>query len=378
MPDTRGRGRGAPRGRGTGTVVGGTTGRPAASNSRATRSSAAAGHGSGSATVQPQVPAQRVDGSACALCNASFSQPNDAFGCDKCERWYHPVPSCTGLPPEAIAAIQQFGGNGFAFICNFCRCTTSNQSSPASQQTAAILDSNNMASNINQLFLTVKFLAETVTCLSQQVQELKSRPSPNPVQSLGVNKESLYAELYEFREREKRKDSLIFRSTRVRTASDFSHLFEGVCGEIVDTTPQLSEVICLNENTGMFRVKISNAEARKKILLNAVKLKDSSRYKHVYISRDFTFRQRQEQRAARAERAPQSSRGLVDPNVTGANAEPINSSPRAPGTPPPQDTAARASGTPLPQDTPAESHAAGTSSVPPGAVGSPTPLPPNL
>ena len=92
----------------------------------------------------------------------------------------------------------------------------------------------------------------------------------------------------------------------------------------------MSEAICLNENTGMFRVKISIAEARKKILLNAVKLKDSSRYKHVYISRDFTFRQRQEQRTARAERASQSSRGVVDPNVTGANAEPISSSPRVP------------------------------------------------
>ena len=85
-------------------------------------------------------------------------------------------------------------------------------------------------------------------------------PSPDPVQSLGLNNESPYSELYEFRKREKRKDSLIFRGTRVRTAFDFSHVIESVCGEIIATTLQLFEVICLNENTGMFRVKISNSK----------------------------------------------------------------------------------------------------------------------
>ena len=44
-----------------------------------------------------------------------------------------------------------------------------------------------------------------------------------------------------------------------------------------DTTPQLSELICLHENADLFRIKIPIAEPRKKILLNAVKLKDSSR-----------------------------------------------------------------------------------------------------
>ena len=82
-----------------GTGAGGSTRKPAASTSSTTRSSAAASHGSGSAIVQPQVPAERVDGSACILCKASVSQPDAGIGYDKCERWYHPVPSCTGLPP---------------------------------------------------------------------------------------------------------------------------------------------------------------------------------------------------------------------------------------------------------------------------------------
>ena len=84
----------------------------------------------------------------------------------------------------------------------------------------------------------------------------------------------MYSELYESKEREKRKDSLIFRHTTGRTASDFSHVFEGVCCETVATTPQLSEIICLNEKTGKFRINIPNAETKKKISLNAVKLKE--------------------------------------------------------------------------------------------------------
>ena len=107
--------------------------------------------------------------------------------------------SPSSLLHRAIFAIQQFDGNRFAFICIAWRCAISNQSSPGSQQTEAILDSNIMASNIKQLFLTLKSLAESVTCLSQQVQQLMSSPSSNPVQILGVNRESLYSQLYEFR-----------------------------------------------------------------------------------------------------------------------------------------------------------------------------------
>ena len=151
----------------------------------------------------------------------------------------------------------------------------------------------------------------------------------------------------------------------MRIACDFRHVFEGVCGEIVDTSLQLTEVICLNENTDMYRVKVRNSEAKRSNLLNGVKPKDSSRCKQVYISRDFNFRQRQEQRTARAERALQPARGIVYPNFAGANVEPINSSPRAPSTPPPQDTADG-------------SHVVDTSSASPGAVGSPTALTPNL
>ena len=83
----------------------------------------------------------------------------------------------------------------------------------------------------------------------------------------------MYSESFEFKKCEERNDFISFRGIRFRTAYDFRHVCEDVCGEIVEITPQMSEVICLNENTGLFRVKVPNAGARKSILLNAVKLK---------------------------------------------------------------------------------------------------------
>ena len=50
----------------------------------------------------------------------------------------------------------------------------------------------------------------------------------------------------------------------------------------------------------MFRIKVSDVEARKNILLNAKQLKNTANYRNIYVSRDLTYLQRKELRDRRA------------------------------------------------------------------------------
>ena len=52
----------------------------------------------------------------------------------------------------------------------------------------------------------------------------------------------------------------------------------------------------------MYRVKIANVQWRDSVLVDAKNLKDSDLYNNVYIARDLTFLQRQDQRSLRARR----------------------------------------------------------------------------
>ena len=220
-----------------------------------------------------------ADDSCCGLCNAVVGE--DAVGCDRCDRWYHPSVMCMGIPESVIDNIRSYGGEGVSYICTVCR---SGSSSAGDSQ----------ASALGQLLLTVAKLCENVHKLTDKVDGLLSggvgavgAPTSDQLNVL------IAEECREIEERKKRASSIVIRGVDARTPATFGPIFRAVSSELVGSPVQLADIVCINADRVLFRAKIMDAEARRKILDSARNLKNSTQYSSVYINRDLTYKQRQ-------------------------------------------------------------------------------------
>ena len=263
-------------------------------------------------------------------CNCSFCSSvvgNNAIGCDQCNAWFHPKTQCTGLSVRAIECIQAEGGAGIRFICSACRCISANAT-----QSGSLPDQE----TISQLHLIVKSLAESVAKLTTKVNMIinNENSSSRNQQNQNFSRESLYTEMREFDEKKKRRESLIIRGLRGASDEEFSQTFISLSQTLInfDVTPD--KIYCINRESGMFRVSISDSNVRRDILSNSKRLKDTSEFSQIYIARDLTYVQRQEMRARRLERLQGEGSDPVGNStshyprtvVTGANVAPVASS----------------------------------------------------
>ena len=227
----------------------------------------------------------------CFFCSSVVG--NDAIGCDQCSAWFHPKTECTGLSKRAIDCIQAEGGAGIRFICSACRCIT-----PSTSQSVSLPDHE----SLSQLHLIVKSLAESVAQLTTKVNMIINSNTNTNQQNSNFSRESLYTEMREFEERKKRRESLIIRGVRGNSDIEFSQVFTNICQSLVNSNVTPDSIYCVNRESGMFRVAIRDNNLRKDILSNSKRLKDIPEFRQIYISRDFTYVQRQEMRARRLER----------------------------------------------------------------------------
>ena len=203
--------------------------------------------------------------------------------------------------------------------CNACRCAAVQNI----QSLTGINGLSQLASTMTQLFVIVNSLAENVAALANKVGQLSTTQSLTP-SSGNLQRGSLYAEMKEFSEREKRRQFLVFRGTGVSNVPDFNSVFNDVCAELNVSDASPESVHCINADTGMFRVKVANGDKRKELLQNSASLKDSENMKHVYVSRDLTYIQRQERRTFRTSRRAAPNGESTSPPVSGANAIPLS------------------------------------------------------
>lgn len=243
------------------------------------------GHQSGrlssSGRVLPPVFVAAGDQAACCgLCNVVVG--SDAVGCDRCDRWFHPSVLCMGIPESVIENIKQYGGGGISYICTVCR---SGSSTGGDTQNSAL----------SQLLLTVAKLCETVQKLSDKVDGLLNgsvdalRPHPSSDQLRALVSE----ECREMEERKKRLSSIIIRGVNARSPAALSPIFDSITTELVGSQIQLSDVVCINADRGLFRARVTDVESRQKLLDSAKNLKNSPLYSTVYINKDLTYKQRQ-------------------------------------------------------------------------------------
>ena len=107
----------------------------------------------------------------------------------------------------------------------------------------------------------------------------------------------------EMDERRKRKDSVIFRGVIVESNEDARSFTDSVNQFLLDTTPPLSDLFCIDRSKGLYRVKITDDETRSKLIKEAKNLKDHQPLKGIYINTDFTYKQRNEQNQKRQRKA---------------------------------------------------------------------------
>ena len=250
----------------------------------------------------------------CGTCSSSAAPVGDSgLGCDRCDLWFHPTPHCTGLTASALDCIKSDRGTAILFVCLSCRVTSPNASANSSA-------GESVASALPQLFNMIKSLAEAVANLTVQVQlSMTSQgprqgdgPSSSNISPLShaspsatsspVFREQFFTEMREFEERKKRRDCIIVRGSAASTEAEFRSEFSGVTQQILGNPVNPTSVQCINPDRGMYRVRIANVQLRDSVLVDAKKLKDSDLYKNVYIARDLTFLQRQDQRSLRARR----------------------------------------------------------------------------
>ena len=269
------------RGRGGGVRAMGSSGR--SNSGRRPGSNSAASRGS--SRVLPPIAESigaRPQADCCALCSNTVG--DDAVGCDRCDRWYHPSVMCMGIPEGVIDNIRQYGGDGISYICTVCRTTHSSGSDSQSQSIA-----------LGQLLQTVAKLCESVQKLSDRVDGLLSRGS-NTAGTL-PNSDEISAliseECREIEERKKRQSSIIIRGVNVRSVAELNPVFDELSTELLGSAITLGEAVCIDADKGLFRARIADSEARRRLLDSSKNLKNSRKFSAVYINRDLTFKQRQ-------------------------------------------------------------------------------------
>ena len=309
MVNSRGaRGVNLGRGRGRGNL-------PGQVNSSANRVSTRSSNATPVSTVP--LSASNSGNELCGFC--SLVVGSDGIGCDQCSNWYHPSTQCTGLKTNTVRCIQEEGGDTIRYVCNECRC----QSRPSTQnQTGSsnlvAPDSQFTQETVGQLFEMVKCLAQSVALLTNKFnsnlnsglgESLSNHHNPVP----SSNRESLFAEFHEYDERKKRRESIIVRGIAAANETEFITTFDKISLAILGRSVQPDNIVCINHQTNLYRIKIVDNDTRRSILTNAKKLRDTDDFKNVFLSRDLTYLQRQELRARRV--ASSTSNSSSNPNM---------------------------------------------------------------
>ena len=183
--------------------------------------------------------------------------------------------------------IVSFDGDSIEYICNKCRSSQSNQS----------VTLKSLNSSINQMFQTIKGLAEDVgdlvksrdenaikiatleeitTSLSNKLNETAAsisnyQNSPN----LDSNslKTQIRSELIELRERDKRRDCIIIKGMTYWSDVLFQQEFNGITQSLINRTITLTDIAPINNR--LIRARIPNKDDRIGLLTSSSKLQNS-------------------------------------------------------------------------------------------------------
>ena len=147
-------------------------------------------------------------------------------------------------------------------------------------------------------------LYSLVQDLVKEVKALKQKPGP-PRLSAEANtiledsksnlpsREEIFDQFREFREREKRVDSIIIRGMGVGSLVNIKGWFDEICRYLGLQPIELTGLKSIGNNT-IYRARILDSQKRRDLLAKSVELRNSDQFKRIYINRDLTYLQRQD------------------------------------------------------------------------------------
>ena len=250
----------------------------------------------------------------CSTCHSEVSPPS--LSCGRCGHRIHSKQTCSGLTSRFASQLINYSGDSiqFKFICNSCKAApldgddtdlnTTIRNLSKTVQDLSVLVSGLMdwkASLDADLCESVRKLSSSVSGLLEWRDSLAgdrstvagpSASSAPPPPALDDSRAIIREELVELREREKRRDSIVVRGLDYVSEVDFRDRFEQLSTFLINKSVHLSEITQLNPR--FVRARITNKEDRSLLLSSTSRLRNNRFFSSVFVSRDLTFRQREE------------------------------------------------------------------------------------
>ena len=236
----------------------------------------------------------------CKLCSHIIS--GESIVCSKCGGAFHARLSCLGVAQEVLSVLSSCRDRSVGYIC--CGCRVDSVSS-----TAGSLES--IATALSQLLGVMKGM---VSQFSEAMNELKLMrlQQNNPVSGSGreseyslhvpnpIVRDQVLESVKELNEREKRKDSIVLRGFGNIEVGRVQEKFNEVCTYLRLGSITLVDIVKINDS--LFRAKVTSRDRFMQLLGESRRLRESDSLRNVYIQRDLTYLQRQQQISRRASR----------------------------------------------------------------------------
>ena len=271
----------------------------------------------------------------CVTCTKPVN--DDKFGgieCHRCELWTHGTASCTKLPKELVVWMMKQDSNvkkATGFFCVSCRKLSCPVWSPSkvTQQvdsnfqdlcrsvvnlTESVknltvevanlkLEQSNMLAKQTSVDKSVGAMRLEINSLREDIVKIKGMPfSDIGGDSMSILQSTVREEVKELHERDKRRTSIVIKGIPFSEAEDrFLEDFRRVVSCFWTDSPviRLQEIFPIRPN--LVRAKIVDNNIRNELLSRSKHLKRSE-YSNVFISRDLTYKQRQDLKVRRLNR----------------------------------------------------------------------------
>ena len=245
--------------------------------------------------------ADSPQGDLCGFCSDPLLV--EAVGCDRCLKKFHPRETCLGVVGQVISAL--LAGDGMInYVCCDCRIGGQRPGMDAPPRTGdsglpQLLDlAKNLVSELNRIMNEVRVMR--VQANNPVGENTRPNASAPPTATGMPSTNEVLAGIREIQEREKRKETVVFRGFAAMDTQQMMAKFQEVCTLLGVGHVEVSDMVKINDS--LFRAKIVDSSKRLRLLAEAKHLKNSDEFKRAFIQRDLTYRQRQEIIAGRAER----------------------------------------------------------------------------
>ena len=286
----------------------------------------------------------------CSSCQGEVSPP--FLCCKKCGLKVHNKQTCSGVAPRLASHLVGYTGDSIFFHCLSCKALQGVPNDGEMKQTMQTLSMSvqRLSSLVEQqmewkasLLPDLKDLKDSVSELLrwresfEEVRQVATSPqlTRDEVRDIARSELATFAreelraiardefgsiardELVELRERDKRRDSVVIRGLDYVNDLEFQALFDQLTLALVNKKIELSGITQLNPR--FIRARVLNRDDRVLLLSSTSALRTMSRFSSVYISRDLTYKQREDLRNRRLGGNQQSS----NTPATGANSVPL-------------------------------------------------------